>query len=185
MGNDQSPHALAGEHLDQCREGRRRPVPRVFAQALGPRIEADRQPIGGYAQAGAQRIDRLGHRPQGHHDARCTAGKGKLDLLRAVDAAGQLERHGDGLRDALQRLGVGRLTALGPVEVDQVEHRRAQTDEMPSDPFGPVGRGAGAACCAGPEDQARAAALEVDARDELHQTGVASSRRWKLIGRLP
>ena len=53
---------------------------------------------------------------------------------------------------------------------------------------GPVGRRADAGSGARPEDDPRAARLQVDGRDDLHDAGqlpAVSSRRWKLTGSDP
>ena len=75
------------------------------------------------------------------------------------------------------------------VEVDEVDDPRAQRDEPLGDPLRPVGRRADAGRGAGPEDDPRAAALEVDRRDDaargVRAPSPASSRRWKLIGSDP
>src|SRR5207302_1126948 len=79
------------------------------------------------------------------------------------------------------------------VEVEGVDHRRSEPDEMLRDPVGAIGRRADARGHARPEHDPRAAAGDVDGRDDLHlglrqAAGAAAPRsrrlrRWKLIGR--
>ena len=97
--------------------------------------------------------------------------------------------------DRAHRLEIRRAARARAVEVDEVDQRRAQLHEPLGDPFRPVGR----ACRrpvdgAGPVDEPRAAACDVDRRDDLHagsarpvlpRLAARSSRRWKLIGSEP
>ena len=77
------------------------------------------------------------------------------------------------------------LESTRTIEIDEMEQRRAGANEVLRDPVRAVGRRAFAGGRTWPQHQARATCLEVDARDDLQLASAASSRRWKLTGRLP
>ena len=106
-----------------------------------------------------------------------------------IEAAGELQRDAP-TREAIAPTA-SRL-AGAPVRAPSKSTRWMSfapcCDEPLDDPVGPVGRRPDAGRRAGPVDDARAAALEVDGRDDQHGAQApspASSRRWKLIGSEP
>ena len=147
--------------------GRRGPTPREGGQPLGPRIEADRQPVAGDGEARPEVVRPVGDRGR-EDDPRRAGGEGEPDRLGRIHAAGDLERDGDPGGDRADGLEVRRRAGAGAVEVDEVDEPRAQRHEPLGDPVRAVGRGADAGRGARPVDDPRAAALEVDGRDDLH-----------------
>ena len=112
-------------------------------------------------------------------------------------AAGDLEGRGHRPRDRRDGRDVHRAPLARPIEVDEMDDRRALLDEDAGDGVGSVGRDPRAGRGAGPPDEARATRSQVDARDDLRHgratdpTGVGpppsprSSRRWNETGMLP
>ena len=190
------------QFADQFLEGRDAgpASPGKLSQPLRARVQADGHPVTGDGQAVVQAIRVLRDGPEGHHDTRRPGGKSKLHLLRAIDAAGELERHGHGARHFLDGSQIGRPALRGAVQIPQVEQLGALLHERAGDSIRAIRRRTRAGGGAGPPDQPRSPALEVQAGDDLHHEAVAaavrlgmvgpppspaSSRRWKLTGMLP
>ena len=139
----------------------------------------------------------LHDRPHGHHDPCRACRERDLDLVGAVDAAGHLEGRRHGARDRRDDLEVHRPALVRPIEVDEMDDRRALLHERAGDRIRPVGGNPRPARGTGPPDEARPAAPDVEARDDLGHTrpfdptGVGpppsprSRRRWNETGMLP
>ena len=135
------PDQLADEAVDASAATARRHG--NAASRSGRGIEADRQPVAGDGQAGAQVVGPVGDRGRQHDPGRA-GGEGEPDRLGRVDAAGDLERDGDPRRDRADRVEVGRRAGARALEVDEVDEPCAQRHEPLGDPVGPVGRRADA-----------------------------------------
>jgi hypothetical protein len=129
---------------------------------------AERQPVTRDVDAGAQQRRVIGEGEAAHHPRRAS-GEGDLDRLGRVDAPGKLQRRRDPRRDRPEDLHVDRGAAPSAVEIDHVDERRTEPDEMLCDPIRSIGRRADAGGDAGPEHHPRSAALDVDGRDDLHR----------------
>ena len=100
---------LVGERLERRR--RRGPSPGERGEPLRPRVEPDRQPVAGDAEAvGEERrvVDDV-HRQD---DARRPGREGEPDLVGALEPAGELDRDRDPRRDRADDVEVRRAAAL-------------------------------------------------------------------------
>ena len=174
MGQDEPRDAGPDQLADQLVDGRRRGAPPgERGQPLGPRVEADRQPVAGDREARAEVVGPVGD-ASGQDDAGRTGGEREPDRVGRFEAAGELERDRDARRDRADRLEVRpgaparapskstRWISRAPCATNRSAIRSGRSVGAPI-----AGRGAG------PVDDARPAALEVDRRDDLHR-----SSRW-------
>ena len=113
---------LADEPVDGRRGGA---APGEGGQPLRSRIEPDRQPVAGHAEARPQVVGVVGDR-RGQHDPRRAGSEGQPDRVGRIDAAGDLERDGDASRDRADGLEVAGRAAPRAVEVDEVDRAGAR-----------------------------------------------------------
>src|SRR6185369_6809851 len=146
----------------------------------------DRQPVTRSDQAGPEDLEVVGHGQAGH-DPRRPGRERELDSLGRVDAAGELERRRHAGGDRAERVRVHGRSAPRALEVDDVDQRGAELDEVLGDALGTVRRRADPGRHPGPEHDPGAALLDIDRRDDLHRAQPVpwSARRWKLTGREP
>ena len=179
VAQDEPRDAEADELTGELRERRGAAAPpRECRETLGAGIEADRQPVAGDGEAGSQRVGIVGE-CEANHDPRRAGGEREPDAICGIDPACDLDRGGDARRDLPDGLEVARAAGAGPVEVDQVDERRPEADEVLGDPVGTVGRRSHAARDAGPEDDPGATAFKIDRWNDLHRDGVRDARRCR------
>ena len=169
MPEDEAPDAATGELGEEVGEGGRRgPAPRERGEPIGSGVEAHRQPV-------ARRLEAARSSGGSSATARLVttrvapAANARRIASGGIEAAGELEGRRDARRDRADRLEVDRSAAPGAIEVDDVDHRRPEADEVLRDPLRPIRRRADARGYAGPEDDPRAPLLDVDRRDDLHE----------------
>ena len=163
---DQPADARPDELLDERVErGRRSAPPRERGEPLRPRVEADGEPVAGDREARA-RASRAGRRSRSRARRAWPRRRTRGGLVGLLQAARELERDGDAGGDRADGLEVRRAAALRAVEVDEVEEpgalrRRSARRSAPGGRSArrrrPTPR---------PVDDPRAAAGQVDRRDD-------------------
>ena len=163
---DAGPDELADEAVDG---GRRGASPREGGQPLRPRVEPDREPVAGDREAGAQVVRAVGD-DRREDDPGRAGREGQADRVGRIHAARDLERDGDPGRDRRRRRrGSPGRPARAPSKSTRWTSRAPIATNRSAIRSGPVGRRADAGPGAGPVDDPRPTAIEVDGRDDQHE----------------